>query len=241
MMTGAFTILCPISGYSLAVYINASVIQPSASTISPAELDRQARSHFTDNQFTEADQLFRQAAQAYQGVGDLTRQAISLSNLALTYQQLGLWSEANQAIADSLVLVNEQQSNALAQVLDIRAGLHLAQRQAEQAIEIWQQVTRLYDQQGNKERALVSRLGQAQAYQSLGLLQRAINLLDEALEIGLDQSAEQLRTHLDSLAAAPTTATALRQLGESLRLMGKLNLAQPVLQRSLAIAQQLHN
>jgi CHAT domain-containing protein len=244
-LAGAFVILYSMSGYSLtdhanASVANASVTQPSINrTTSPAALDRQARSHFAASQFTEAVDLFQQAAQAYQRMGDSIHQAISLSNLALTYQQLGRWDEANQAIADSLALVDEQQSHAFAQVLDIKAGLHLAQGQAEQAIAIWQQVTQLYDQQGNEERAIASRLGQAQSYQSLGLLRRAIALLGEALAIDLDQSVEQLQTRLDQIASTPTTAAALKQLGDSLRLMGKLNLAQPILQRSLAIAQQL--
>jgi tetratricopeptide (TPR) repeat protein len=62
------------------------------------QLEQQRGSHYSTGQFTEAVAAFKQAAQAYAAQGNSLQQAIALSNLCLTYQQLGQWAEATQAI-----------------------------------------------------------------------------------------------------------------------------------------------
>ncbi|MBD1869432.1 tetratricopeptide repeat protein [Cyanobacteria bacterium FACHB-471] len=85
------------------------VISPSFATppssyppqaISQAEsqtLEQQGRSLYDAGRFTEAIAVLQQAIQAYQQQGDAVQQAIALSNLALTYHQLGNWTQANEA------------------------------------------------------------------------------------------------------------------------------------------------
>jgi ATP/maltotriose-dependent transcriptional regulator MalT len=79
----------------------------------------------------------QQAIQVYQQQGDSVRQAIALSNLALTYHQLGNWAQANEAINSSLNLLTASNSPdrrlAEAQALDIQGQLQFSQGQTEAA------------------------------------------------------------------------------------------------------------
>ncbi|HEY9606776.1 MAG TPA: CHAT domain-containing protein, partial [Allocoleopsis sp.] len=127
-------------------------------------------------------------------------QAMVLSNLALTYQQLGQWTQANQAIAQSLnLLQTENQATTparlpiLAQVRNNQGSLQLAQGQAEAALTSWQQATTLYQQAGDAVGVTRSLINQAQAMQSLGLYPRACNTLLQSF--GLPESdCQQLET-----------------------------------------------
>ncbi|ARV63018.1 hypothetical protein BZZ01_14080 [Nostocales cyanobacterium HT-58-2] len=218
-----------------------------AQTQSASTLEQQARTRYGANQFTEAATLFQQAAQTYKAAGDPIRQALSLSNLSLCYQQLGQWNDASKAIADSLSLLEATKATtpatslALAQALDIQGGLLLARGQAEAALQSWERATKLYTQQSKPERALISQINQAQAFQNLGLYRRAIALLDTALKLPsrATANAEQLQNMLNAVPASPETATALRTLGDSLRVTGNFPQARLVLERSLAIANKL--
>lgn len=218
-----------------------------AQTQSAPTLEQQARSRYQERQFSEAAKLFQQSAQAYQAAKDPIRQALSLSNLSLCYQQLGQWNEANRAITDSITILevnkntNKEKLLALAQALDIQGGLQLARGQANAALKSWQKATDIYTQQDKPKRSLISQTNSAQALQSLGLYRRAITLLDNALKLPQRSTAnaEQLKTLLQGVSASPETATALRTLGDSLRVIGDLPQARLILDRSLAIANQL--
>jgi tetratricopeptide (TPR) repeat protein len=72
---------------------------------SVASLDQQARSSYSNQNFSDAIKFFQQAAQGYKTAGNPIQQALSLSNLSLAYQQLGQWKEANQAIEESLSIL----------------------------------------------------------------------------------------------------------------------------------------
>ena len=214
-----------------------SVAQLSAAqTVSPTEsqpLEQQAKALYDAGRFTEAEAILQQAIQAYQQQGDSVRQAIALSNLALIYHQLGTWTEANQAINHSLSLLNQAPADsadllsAKAQTLDIQGRLQLAQGQAEQALDTWQQAAQHYQQLGERDRLIRNQIEQSRALQSLGFYQRAVTLLTE-----LEQT---LQSQPDSL----TKVAELRSLGEALRVVGDLNKSEERLQESLAIAQRL--
>ncbi|WP_244329295.1 CHAT domain-containing protein [Tolypothrix sp. PCC 7910] len=210
-------------------------------------VEQQARNSYAKGQFTEAAQLFQQAAKGYQAAKDPIRQALSLSNLSLCYQQLGQWDDANRAITESVDILNTikdtkaEKSLALAQALDIRGGLQLARGQAEAAFKSWEGATSLYSQLNKPNKALTSQVNQAQAFQNLGLYKKAISLLETALKLPqiYNNNIEQLKPAIEKVAATPETATALRTLGESLRVVGSFDPANLILSRSLAIAQQL--
>jgi len=111
----------------------------SVSSISISESIQQGRELYETGQYAQAAVVWQQAAKAYQASGDKLNQAMALSNLALAYQQLGNWSQANQAIATSLKLLstsatNPQQAQVLAQAWNNQGSLQFAQGQAEQAL-----------------------------------------------------------------------------------------------------------
>lgn len=138
------------------------------------QLEQQGRSHYTAGDFTAAAAAFQQAVRVYQTAGNSLKQAIALSNLALADQQLGLWREANQAIADSLMQLelgtSEEHQFALAQVLDIQATLQFAQGQPQTALSTWERAAQLYQQIGRADRLIDNQINQAQALQALGFI-----------------------------------------------------------------------
>jgi CHAT domain-containing protein/glutaredoxin 2 len=250
--------IAPVTGVSIA--------QNSPEPTTEAQrLDQNAREQYANGQFREAATAFQQAAQRYQTQRNILGQAISLSNLSLANQHLGLWTEATKAISDSLRLLQSelQQNNspdcqsAYAQALNIRAKLELSQGQAEQAIAIWGQVVKIQQQLGNAEQARESQVNQARALQALGLYKRAITVLEAALktpeqttlllanlpEGTLPESAanpaSELNQRLQALPHTPATVVALQSLGESLQVVGNLDQARTIVQHSLQLAEEL--
>lgn len=220
--------LCVVIPPSFAILPVAQVISQTA----PQPLEQQGKALYDAGRFTEAIVVLQQAIQGYQQQGDRVRQAIALSNLALTYHQLGSWTEANQAISNSLNLLNQTADSrdrrfATAQAFDIQGRLQLAQGQIEQSLATWQQAAQHYEQLGEIDRLIRNQIDQSRALQALGFYQRAITLLGE-----LDQT---LRSQPDSL----TKVAELRSLGEALRVVGNLDQSEQRLQESLAIAQRL--
>ncbi len=59
-------------------------------------LEQQGKAFYQAGRFTQAVTVLTQAVRSYQQQGN----TIALSNLALTYHQLGDWTQANEAIAD---------------------------------------------------------------------------------------------------------------------------------------------
>jgi len=241
-----------------------AIAQTSPITTSAQQLEQQARSYYAESQWSAAATAFEQAAQQYAAQGDVLRQSINLSNLALTYQQLGWWEEAGEAIASSLALVEAEadiqnspaRQSALAQALDIWGTLQLTQGQSENAIDTWERAVTIHQQLGNLEQAQESQINQARALQSLGMYSRAIDLLQAVLQPtaqsppllqALDdvQTWEQasalveLQERLEALPASPMTVAALRSLGEGLEVRGNLDQAATILQYGLAMAESL--
>ncbi|MBW4660634.1 MAG: CHAT domain-containing protein [Drouetiella hepatica Uher 2000/2452] len=193
-----------------------------------------ARILYDDGQFQQAILLLQTVLQetGEPAAQNPLRRVTALSNLSLCYQQLGLWDEATQAIAQSLTLLESLAASpdrqlALAQALNIQGQLQLATGQSEQALATWQQATTAYGQVDSISGELQSRINQAQALQALGLYRRAIATLTEV--------SQALQNQPDSL----MKAAALRSLGDALLVAGSLEQSQESLQQSLQIAQQL--
>ena len=203
---------------------------------SPQQLFQQGQIFYQSGRFAEAIIVLQQAAQAFQFQGEDLKQAATLSNLALAEQQLGLWQEAQAAIAKSLALLEQSRRAAeperqavLAQTLDIQGGIQLATGQTEIALQTWQRSTQLYIQLQDAGGMVRSRVNQAKALQINGFYRRALDTLTE-----LSQS---LQTQPESL----TKAATLRSLGDALQLTGDLKKSRQVLQESLEIAQRLQS
>jgi CHAT domain-containing protein len=230
-----------------------SVAQESAN---PQTLVEQGKQLYDAGKFSEAVAVLRKAADAFKAQGNRLQEAMALSNLALAYQQLGAWSEAEQALKDSLNLLQSKETvnnlpsgktterlQILAQTLDIYGRLQLSRGQPEQALQTWQQATATHAQIGNREGRLQSQINQAQALQSLGFYTRACKTLLNGLGIDNDDcqiSDAQLQT-LKNQPDSLTQAVALRSLGDALQLVGDLQQAENVLKVSLDIAQRLRS
>ncbi len=199
---------------------------------------------YESSEYTAAVNVWQQAAEAFQTNQDLVNQGMALSNLSLSYQQLGAWDKASQAITESLnllleplVVQTQQTQNAyhriLAQSWEIQGRWQLATGQAQAALESWQQATTIYEKIGDQIGSSKSRINQAQAMQALGLYlqaQRTLNQVEKTLD-----SINSTNSLTDS--NATTKATGLRSLGNVLRQIGELEESLKVLQESFELAQ----
>ena len=207
--------------------------------INIAQLVQQGLRFYQTGQFALAIANWQQAATLYQNRGDNLNQALMLSYLSLAYQQLGEWSEATQAIAQSFKLIENSELRAgtgalplqnskliFAHALNTQGTLQFTQGQAEAALATWKQVTNLYKQARDSHRIIGSLINQAQAQQSLGLFLQARQTLDEVEQLLQHQSNSQLK------------AMGLRSLGNIRLLVGDLQNSRRVLEQSLVIAEQ---
>ena len=208
--------------------LGVSIQNPTAQT---QDLLQQGKMLYEAGQFAEAVKVLQQAVKIYNSQGNELRQAVALSNLALAYQKLGNLTPAQQAITDSLKLL-EKSSNAqnlqiLAPILDIQGSIQLDLGQAQQALNTWQRAEVSYKQLGDQKGITRDRINQAQAWQVLGFYRRGLTILT------------QLQQQLQSQPNSVTKAVELRSFGDALQLAGDLKQSRQILQQSLAIAQKL--
>lgn len=257
----------PTTGQLTATEVTVSNTPTTQSLSSnPFQLVQQGKERYQSSQFTEAVNLWQQAAAAFANQGDKLNQAMVLSNLALAYQQLGNWTQANQAIATSLELLQSNppgnptdRLKILAQALNTQGSLQLAQGQTEQAITSWQKAADTYQQIGNEQGRIQSTINQAQALKTAGLFPRACQILlppelkDQDCRTITSETSETNQkqpdtlTHtklLNTLQKQPDTliqVARLLSLGDMLRLVGKPEASEKVLQLSLKMAQRLQS
>ncbi|MDZ8240181.1 MAG: CHAT domain-containing protein [Nostoc sp. ChiQUE01a] len=219
--------------------INFSAQLPVNSTTSvvvvtdPASLIEQGKVLYDAGNFVQAIEVLQKAVQAYQQQKENLRLAATLSNLSLAYQQLGKWSQAQQAITQSLNLLKAQDKNPnlqiLAQSLDIQGRLQLATGRPDAALTTWQQTEEIYQQIDNKNGVVRSLINQAQAWQAQGFYPRAIKTLDKL--------SQTLESQPDSI----EKTVSLRSLGDALLVIGDLKKSHEVLEKSLKIARNLQS
>ncbi len=151
---------------------------------SPQAWEDLARRSYAAGEFVEAAKYWQQAVAGFEVGGDWLNQAIALSNLSLTYQQLGDWKEANSAIGKSRSLLPEEsrvqspgELKAIAQILDIQSNGQWEQGQINLALQTGKQATNIYvklkDSLGWKR----SLIAQVKTLQELGLYQQACQAL----------------------------------------------------------------
>jgi CHAT domain-containing protein/tetratricopeptide (TPR) repeat protein len=206
----------------------------SAQQTSAASLLEQGHTLYEAGQFSEAVMTWQQAVEDFQGQGNRLNQALSLSYLSLAQQKLGEWQQAEEAIAHSLELLEPRSDledmgiAILAQVLNTQGNNQLAMGQPEAALDSWEQAERTYAQVGDEAGVIGTQINQAQAFQTLGMYQRAQTLLK--------QVNDRLQPQPDSI----LKALGLRSLGTVLQITGDLGKSRQVLEQSLAIAQRLN-
>ena len=230
-----------------------AVVQNSSN---PQALVEQGKALYEAGKYSEATAVLREAATAFQTQGDQLKAAMTLSNLALAYQQLGSWSEAEQALTESLKLLQSGETSSttpqgktterlqiLAQTLDIQGRWQLSVGQSQEAIKTWQQAAATYAQIGNQQGRIQSQINQAQALQNLGFYTRACKTVLNTLGIEnqdckiSDEQLQTLKAQPDSL----TKTVGLRTLGDVLQLVGDLQQSESVLKLSLEMAQRLQS
>ncbi|RCJ30805.1 hypothetical protein A6769_32520 [Nostoc punctiforme NIES-2108] len=199
------------------------------------ELFEQGEKLYAAEQFHQACLVFEQALIAYKAQGNKLRQGMTLSNLSLTYQQLGQWSKASQAITQSLKLLQSGQASQetgsptqiLAQALDIQGRLQLAQGKAELALNTWQQAAAIYAKIGDRAGSIRSQINSTQALQTLGNYRQAQKTLTE------------INQNLQNQPDSTLKATGLRSLGNVLRVVGDVEQSRKILQQSLEVAKRM--
>ena len=194
---------------------------------------QQGKTLYITGNFAKAVEVLQQAVKEYKQQGDSRRLAATLSNLSLAYQQLGAWSQAQQAITESLNLLkgeNEKQNlQIFAQSLDIQGRLQLSMGQAEAALATWQQTEKIYKQTDNQSGVVRSLINQAQAWQTQGFYPRSVKILEEV--------SQTLKSQADSI----EKTVSLRSLGDALLVLGDLENSRQALEESLIIARNLQS
>ncbi|MBH8567014.1 CHAT domain-containing protein [Nostoc sp. CENA67] len=216
----------------------------------PLQLVEQGKMLYQNRQFESALKVWEQVAAAFAARDDKLNQAMALSNLSLTAQQLGKWEQAKQAIATSLNILQTQPETSaklqiLSSTLDIQGQLQLAVGESQAALATWQQAAEIYQNIGNQNGAIRSQINQAQAMQDLGLYPRACKTLLKALELEHQKcqiTKEQLQTLKERISNKKDSFSldilALRSLGNVLRFVSQLEQSQMVLLTAGQLAQQ---
>jgi CHAT domain-containing protein len=233
----------PLLTPQVSVSTPAPQVQPASSPV------ESAKELYQSGRFAEAEALWQQTADLNATKGDRLNQAMALSNLSLTAQQLGKWDVAKSAIAQSLSLLNAQSPNpdrqrVLAATLEIQGQLQQSTGQPEDALQSWKTSAELHQQLGNVNGAIASRINQAQALQDLGLYPQACQTVLDALSIthkGCELSDSALQTLSQSSLPAPLQILGLRSLGNILRVVGQPEQSQTALKKSWQLAQPLRD
>ncbi len=199
----------------------------------PASLLQQGKVLYNTGNFAKAVEVLKQAVQTYKQQGESLRLAATLSNLSLAYQQLGAWSQAQQAITESLDLLKGEDGNQnlqiFAQSLDIQGRLQLTMGHSEAALATWRQTEKIYKQLDNKSGVVRSLINQAQAWRTQGFYPRSVKTLQ--------QVSQTLKSQPESI----EKTVGLRSLGDALLLVGDLEKSRQALEESLKIARNLQS
>lgn len=203
-------------------------------TVSQAETDnlvQQGKKLYEIGRFTSAVKLLEQAVDEFKLSGDPLHQAITLSNLSLAYQKLGLWEKADLAITNSLNLLQEFNRSPenlpfIAQALDVRGHLEFSQGKTQVALTTWREAGDIYKSSGDTSEFINNRINIAKALQILGHFRQANQILS-----GLDKV---LKSQTDLV----LRAKGLRNLGDVLAVVDDLEESHRILELSLKNAQE---
>ncbi|MBR8836425.1 MAG: CHAT domain-containing protein [Stigonema ocellatum SAG 48.90 = DSM 106950] len=252
------------------LFILSTAISPVVAKVSPStpiiqtqqdagQLANKAEKLYRIGQLREAATVWEQTAAAFAAQKDRLNQAMALSNLSLTYQQLGQWDKAKKALTDSLELLKTQPQSQeklkiLAQTLDIQGYLQREIGQSGDALNTWQKATTIYSQINAPVKVAQSKINQAEVMQDLGLYPRACKTLLEVLNKELQRAKtcqelnqitpEILTKNLQNLQNEPpslTVVVGLRSLGDLLRVISQVEQSQIILETSLNLAKKLNS
>ncbi|PNW65658.1 UNVERIFIED_CONTAM: hypothetical protein BEN50_03365 [Euhalothece sp. KZN 001] len=227
----AFLVLTGISSPALAsVAESTPIVQADKNGL---ELLDRAQNKYQNQRFKEATELFQEATIIFAQQNEPLNQAMALSNLSLSYQKLGEFDAAKEAIKESLELLANQPNNSevLAPTLDIYGQLELQLGQAAVALETWEKAETIYEALGDRAALTQNRINQGEALQSLGLYPRACQILLETLEINQGNCqidvADIEKFDLETISLPESKA--LLSLGNIFRIIGNLEQSEALL------------
>lgn len=212
------------------------------------QLTQQAQALYQAGEFEKAAKLWQDTVAIFAQQGDRINQSMALSNLALTYQKLNQWQQAKDTISQSLTILQSLQksretSKVYAQTLDIQGRWQWETGNMQNAIDSWREAAKIYQEIGEKTRLAQNQLNQSQAFQDLGLYPKVCQILLQVLEVEdpTSQGCELSNETVTSLLEKPDSnikLEGLRSLGNILRVVGKIEQSQILLEESLKIAQE---
>ena len=226
--------------FGVQIDLQELVIPPAVAATSdrPLSLEAEGKQLYQQGQYRLAIKIWQQAANEFVVKQDLLGQARILSNLALAYQQLGEWETAQAKVRASLAILDSTNNfPVLAQALNTQGTLLLGQGKLRSALVSWEQAEEAYAKAQDRIGIIRAQINQAQALQSLGLYHRGIKILQTAEDSWQELCPElECQVNLNQL-----KAVGWERLGNIYSLIGELESAERVLQKSLSIAQYLQS
>lgn len=251
-------ILCTLLGFLMAVSVHGATSQSGVEIQNPtdnvnmdversrvffpspkiiaAQPDSQLQTGqilYQTGQYSAAANVWKEAASEFESQGDKLHQGLILSYLALAYQQLGQFPEAEATINQALTLIKNKTSPSaqfiLAQIFNNQGQLQFNQAKYTTALETWKKAEKLYRELGDSTGEIGTQINQARALQALGFYLRARTTLEQ-VEASLTRQND---SHLK--------LAGLLNLGNVLRVAGDFATSQNILEQGLVVAQQLQS
>jgi CHAT domain-containing protein len=218
----------------LAIHVNNITVPIVQVQTNAKSLLEQGRKFYDVGKYFEAIKVLQQAAVIFQSQGNKLEQALTLTNISVSFKQLGQLDQANKFIAESLQILqiakkDATQNQLIAQSLDIQGELQLQLGKPEAALLSWKQAQTTYKTVGDEVGKIRSLINQSIAQQKLGFYRQAKTTLEEIYP--------QLEKQPDSL----MKATALRSFGDILQLVGDLDKSRHILLQSINISKKLQS
>jgi CHAT domain-containing protein len=227
-------------GMAIALVLTIAPVSPSVQAqTDPAAQVEQGQQEYEAGDYARAIEFLESAITAFDEQNQPLQQAITLSNLALVYQAMGQWGEAEKALGRSFALLEvppsyiatdalpnlePPQLRAFAAALNVYGKGLLQKSDAARALATWQQAQQAYAQVGDLEGEITTYINQLQALQNLGLFRQA-----EAL-------GEQVKATIEAQANPVIKSRGLLSLGNIERAIGKLDDSKTTLETALVAA-----
>jgi CHAT domain-containing protein/tetratricopeptide (TPR) repeat protein len=216
----------------LSIFTILCIIFTHSPTIAATPLQAQAKQLYDRHEFPAAIQLWQQSLSSAQSQ---TQQIAIHQALAITFQDLGQWQQAQSHLTTIQALLTQTPDPFLqAKTLNIQATLWQNLGKHQEAIATWQQSEGLYRQAQDPYGITLSQLNQAQALQTLGRHRQAKVLLEQIkpdsglevvwkLRLGITlQSLGEFATAKTALEAAQTIAQTQNLPNLQAQILGQL-------------------
>lgn len=203
--------------------------------VNPDLFLEKGKESYSQGKYTESLDFWQRALSQYENLGLGLNQAQIFNYLALSYQALGDWKNAQISLDKSFNILQSFEEldpigkGIYAQALNNQGSLFLEIGKTQEALEIWVKAETIYQEINHQSGIFGSRLNQAQALQNLGQYRRAKTILTDLVN--------QLKDQPDTI----LKANILRSLGIALQTVGDQAQSKFSLDQSRAISQELND